>query len=677
MTKRLITALAFLFVGGAIALCAQDLVPDKNKKNKWGYLDPSGQKVIDYKFDEALAFVDGRAKVRKGDKWGYINTLGEEVIKVQFTEMGVWKDGECKVAVGGKNEEGVLKNAKYGFINQRGEYLLKPEYEQIGVFDENNMSLVKKGGKYGYINRSYDFVIPCKYTAIGKFNEQGKCWVYNGGKIVKGGKLSGGKYGVYDKNGSIVIKPNYKRIGTFRVVPPTANPIYSKAYFTPEFQKSLKEKQKEISKKLMGKSFLAGFTGDTESLMDDAKNQTKRFFEEVLNSSNFKLSEADNRLISECDNYPVLGHEFVSPEMGSTFDFSKSDYYAVSNVDFIAQGNDLAEWNYYNKKLEKVGIIDAYGKVVLKPGTYEIALHPNEGFIPVAKVKDKYLEVNYVVISTGKLLFKKWVKAIALTPFVNGMAIIAGTDGQYLINKNGMSISSNYDMIIPQDNCRSFIIERNGKYGLLNENGNEVLATDWSMILPIKSNLMCSRKEANGLIGYIDNTGKFVIDPQYVEARSFQDSSAGVKTDAGWGLIGTNGNSLVACAWSDVKSVSSSHPNIAWVKQDNEWQCVTVGDTNAVAFDGKFTNVTNFDESGRATVKNSKGLYGSIAPTGKEIVPAVMSSPDIVSDFIDYMTENSLNEVKAIDAYRFNVKRVSVTNKVHLSDRLSNEMWDF
>lgn len=676
MKKRLLTTVALLFVGSAIVLWGQDLVPDQNKKGKWGYLSPEGQKIIDYKFDEALAFVDGRAKVRKGDKWGYINTTGEEVIRIQYTEMGTWNNGECKVAVGGKNEDGVLKNAKYGFINQRDEYLLKPEYESIGTFDSNNMSLVKKGGKYGYINKSFAFIVPCKYTAVGSYNSEGICWVYEGGKEVKG-KLTGGKYGIYDKNGSMVIKPNYKRIGMFSAIPPTANPIFAKVYFSPEYVKIMKDKQKEIQKKLLGKGLLAGFTGDSEDIMEEANELSRKYFAEVMNSDNLKMPDSERLLMKECDNYPILGHVFVDPQMGSKFDFSKSRYYSVSNTDFISQGNELKEWNFINKKLEKVGIIDSYGKVILKPGSYEIALHPNEGFIPVAKAKEKYLEVNYVVMATGKLLLKKWVKACAITPFVNGMAVIAGIDGQYIINDKGSSITSNYDMIIPQDGCKSFIIERNGKFGLLSGSGNELLQTEWESILPINAGLMCAKKSASGKIGYINADGKYVIDPIYDDGRSFETTSAEVKTASGWGLIDTTGKSLVNCSWTDAKPISESCPELAWVKKDNEWLCVTVGAVNTQAFQSGFAEVNNFNTDGVAMVRNEKGLYGTIDKTGKEIVPLRMSTPQILNDCETYMKENSISEMPQIDAYRFNVKAISTSNKVHLSDRLPNEMWDF
>ena len=99
MNKLLLTVAAALLLG-APGLLAQELIPTQNDKGKWGYADEQGNVVIKYDYAEVSAFVDGRAKVKKGDKWGYIDTAGKEVIKIQYSEMGTWENGRCKVAVG-------------------------------------------------------------------------------------------------------------------------------------------------------------------------------------------------------------------------------------------------------------------------------------------------------------------------------------------------------------------------------------------------------------------------------------------------------------------------------------------------------------------------------------------------------------------------------------------------
>ena len=56
--------------------------------NKWGYVNPIGEIVIEPQFDDAKNFSEGLGRVQIGDKWGYINTEGEVVIKPQFDDAG-------------------------------------------------------------------------------------------------------------------------------------------------------------------------------------------------------------------------------------------------------------------------------------------------------------------------------------------------------------------------------------------------------------------------------------------------------------------------------------------------------------------------------------------------------------------------------------------------------------
>ena len=48
-------------------------------KNKWGYIDTTGNVVVPPKYNEVENFSDGIARVRIGQKWGLIDTTGKEI----------------------------------------------------------------------------------------------------------------------------------------------------------------------------------------------------------------------------------------------------------------------------------------------------------------------------------------------------------------------------------------------------------------------------------------------------------------------------------------------------------------------------------------------------------------------------------------------------------------------
>lgn len=74
---------------GLIAAC---------KNSKWGFVNTSGEFVIDPTYDEAKSFSNGLAAVRKGDQWGFINKENKLVIDYQFTDTGYMdSNGICPV----------------------------------------------------------------------------------------------------------------------------------------------------------------------------------------------------------------------------------------------------------------------------------------------------------------------------------------------------------------------------------------------------------------------------------------------------------------------------------------------------------------------------------------------------------------------------------------------------
>jgi hypothetical protein len=50
---------------------------------RWGYVNKSGEIVINPQFDRAEAFTQGLAPVRIG-RWGYVDNSGKVVINPQF-----------------------------------------------------------------------------------------------------------------------------------------------------------------------------------------------------------------------------------------------------------------------------------------------------------------------------------------------------------------------------------------------------------------------------------------------------------------------------------------------------------------------------------------------------------------------------------------------------------------
>lgn len=634
-TRLILSILALMFV--PIICSAETLIPDQNKKGKWGFVNESGKVVIKYNYDEVTAFDHGVSQVRKGEKWGYIGTNGREVLKIEYDEIGTFKNG---------------------------------------------LAHIIKGGKYGYINDQKEIVIPAKYTAIGKFNVRNLTWVAEGGKM-NNGTLTGAKYGVYNRKGEIVIKPSYKALGTFSLVPFEANPALNKLMSDTDLKKLTGDKELvekvrsnslRLNKEIKGLVLTAGV--DNNYLTDQSLIVTGDELIDVVKyaSTSTDGSEAaieNAQLLRECDSYDMLGYSFLTGKLFDELNMDLSTYLAVSNRQVTA-GQKV--FQIATAKVDKIGIIDAGGDIVIKPGEYDFAMLPSDGLVPVAKTKKKKYEVNYFSIKDQKLLFKKWITATCFTPFHDGCAVIANDNIQYIINRSGDKISDEYTIILPPKN-NVFIVSNGTKYGLIDGNGKEIVAPTKRLILPENDGLLCFRDES-GKYGYMRANGQEAIAPVYDRALSFDGGYAAVTKGDKCGLIDTYNRVVVDFNWKSIISYSSDNGQICWVSDGEKWQAIDVK-TGKAAFSSTYNWVTNYTDEKIAFISNDKKEFGCINDKGEIIVPIGLKSLQLANDCYEDMVANGKTKLEYIDVYRFNARHNPDRNLYRLSGTVESDLWDY
>jgi len=67
------------------------------KNGHWGFIDPDGNEIIPFIFDDALSFGQHLAAVKLGELWGYISMYGHIVIEAQFYEAKSFSGGSAPV----------------------------------------------------------------------------------------------------------------------------------------------------------------------------------------------------------------------------------------------------------------------------------------------------------------------------------------------------------------------------------------------------------------------------------------------------------------------------------------------------------------------------------------------------------------------------------------------------
>ena len=237
-----------------------------------GYIDSTfeetGKWAISPRFElsdpgdqSAFGFFDGRALVRdKSGKWGYIDATGQWVIEPQFVEVdrdypglpaGNFSDGLAWFQVVEmternrldendefvRDEEGKPIKEPYarrilGYINRSGKVVIEPRYQMAHDFGEGLAAVrIKSHGSWGFIDKDGKRVISPRFDEAGRFSE-GLCpvavngaWGYIDPKgdeqinyrFEEAGEFSEGlaavregeKWGYIDRQGQWVIQPIY------------------------------------------------------------------------------------------------------------------------------------------------------------------------------------------------------------------------------------------------------------------------------------------------------------------------------------------------------------------------------------------------------------------------------------------------------------------------------------
>ena len=156
---------------------SDDLIPFEKDK-KWGFINSSGEFVIQPKYVRVSYFSQGLAVVADKIFYGYINKSGKIVIDYQFLTASVFSNGVATVCD---------YVHKCGVINIKGEKFIQFEYDEIRAFREG-LAAVKKKNDWGYINMQGELVIPAKYRSANDF-KNGKAEVLKGSKFIYIDKL--------------------------------------------------------------------------------------------------------------------------------------------------------------------------------------------------------------------------------------------------------------------------------------------------------------------------------------------------------------------------------------------------------------------------------------------------------------------------------------------------------
>lgn len=291
------------------------------------------------------------------------------------------------------------------------------------------------------------------------------------------------------------------------------------------------------------------------------------------------------------------------------------------NKDKSVQTPEKVPYEYFTVSNSdgKVGVIDKQGKSILAI-EYEHVYIPNQSKDVFICFKD---EVNYSILnSKGKDLFSNYETVFPI-------------------------VISEYSLEM-EKNVLSY--EEEGKYGLIDYNGNKLTPAVYEEVSSLKNKPGCIQVKKDGLYGVLDSNGKTIIDTKYnsIKGDEFSSEKDGylrtgyivsnkTKTGIYYGYIDYNGKMLVEPVYESItRALEDDGEDIYLIFMDHGKKGVMKNKKEIIK--PKYISIIYQNNSDIFIVsKNSK--YGFIDRDGKEILPAEYQTYSIAGDYIS-VTKN-------------------------------------
>lgn len=147
-------------------------VMESYPRRRYGYINQSGEVVIEPRFEMAQDFGEGLAAVRikTHDSWGFIDRAGKTVLSPKYEQVDRFSEGLCAVR----------ENGLWGYIDAKGQWVIEPRFAEARQFLEG-LAAAREGERWGYIDPSGAWAIQPVFDHFDAFGHPGNPHAFENG----------------------------------------------------------------------------------------------------------------------------------------------------------------------------------------------------------------------------------------------------------------------------------------------------------------------------------------------------------------------------------------------------------------------------------------------------------------------------------------------------------------
>ncbi|OJV40678.1 MAG: hypothetical protein BGO29_05570 [Bacteroidales bacterium 36-12] len=479
------------------------------------------------------------------------------------------------------------------------------------VLQAQELTRFYRGDKYGYKNAAGKVVIKPQYT---------RAWQFSGNFATVEHKKSGKKI-IIDKTGKEVLSYTDVDMILYQNATIAIVKLYKDAKF---YVISLVDSNKTIGEyenidnwsSYRDIRFNKGWTKvmrDKDYALMDTLGHITKWYNKIESFNQYNIAYVE--LYDKYGAVNTRGEEIIPTISERPLEFKKGITIVVSNhkhalVDTL--GNIRTRWYDWIDLLDDgsadVALDEKWG--VLDTNLVEVVPPLLEGEFSGLGVRMALLGRSYIDI-TGKTTFDlppQYEKGSNFYP--NGVAIVLQNGKMGLIDTIGQEIlAPKYDIIYAFQEELA-VMQLNNKKGIIDMAGKEIVEPNYDELAIQRDGILVKQ---DGKVGLIDKTGKEIVAPKYDEVAIQRDGIL-VKQDGKVGLIDMTGKEIVAPKYDGI----TIEKDKILVKQNGKIGLIDKTGKEIVA--PKYDGVEGEFYGGamRVTLNNRTGF---VDKTGREIIP--------------------------------------------------------